>query len=174
MMKKHLIFIVRLLSVLALLISCTTTPHTNNFRVFPLWNLSRQGADIQPAWFTYSGRSPPNSPCLALVKSCGISTVSAKYSTIKKYWYCKLIQSRTLSVFLGYYLYILKSHIVLISPAIVFWKLYIRYTKPALWLNCEFRLIHPFCKYAPKNDRLSEQIYYKFSWLAIIDLGHEM
>ncbi len=31
--------------------------------------------------------------------------------------------------------------------------------------------IHPFCKYAPKNDRLSEQIYNKFSLLSMIDLG---
>jgi hypothetical protein len=30
--------------------------------------------------------------------------------------------------------------------------------------------IHPFCKYAPENDRLSEQIYNKFSQLAMIDL----
>jgi hypothetical protein len=31
--------------------------------------------------------------------------------------------------------------------------------------------IHPFCKYAPKNDRLSEQIYNKFNELSMIDSG---
>jgi len=27
----------------------------------------------------------------------------------------------------------------------------------------EIAAIHPFCKYAPKNDKLSEQIYNKFN-----------
>jgi hypothetical protein len=31
--------------------------------------------------------------------------------------------------------------------------------------------MHPFCKYAPQNDILPEQMYYKFSQLAMIDLG---
>jgi hypothetical protein len=34
-----------------------------------------------------------------------------------------------------------------------------------LWMSA----INPFCKYAPKNDRLSEQIYNKFRQLAMID-----
>ena len=34
----------------------TDSPHTNCFRVFPLWNLSRQGTNIQSEWFTHSGR----------------------------------------------------------------------------------------------------------------------
>jgi hypothetical protein len=33
--------------------------------------------------------------------------------------------------------------------------------------------MHPFCKYAPQNDILPEQMYYKFSQLAMIDLGTE-
>ena len=54
---------------------------------------------------------------------------------------CKQIQSRILSIFLGYYLHTVITY-CFISPSIVFfWKLYIRYAQPTLWLDCGFRLI---------------------------------
>ncbi len=58
-----------------------------------------------------------------------------------------------------------------IFPSIVFGKtvysVYVTHT----WAELCTSAIHPFCKYAPENDRLSEQIYNKFSQLAMIDLG---
>ena len=51
----------------------------------------------------------------------------------------------------------------------IVYSVYVIHTFTGLWTSA----IHPFCKYAPENDRLSEQIYNKFSQLAMIDLGTE-